>query len=64
MDKTYSHYKRLQRFFRHYEIDYAEIAQAVVILMAIPERAGTLNRPHRMAVWRLRFQHPNVRGGA
>ncbi len=32
-----SHYKRLQRFFRHYELDYAELAQAVVGLMAIPE---------------------------
>lgn len=32
-----SHYKRLQRFFRHYELDYAEIAGAVVGLMAIPE---------------------------
>lgn len=32
-----SHYKRLQRFFRHYEMNYAEIAQAVVALMAIPE---------------------------
>jgi hypothetical protein len=35
--QTESHYKRLQRFFRHYELDYAEIAQAVVALMAIPE---------------------------
>jgi len=26
-----------QRFFRHYEMNYAEIAQAVVALMAIPE---------------------------
>jgi Transposase DDE domain len=32
-----SHYKRLQRFFRQYEMDYAEIAQAVVALMSIPE---------------------------
>lgn len=32
-----SHYKRLQRFFRQYEMDYAEIAQTVVALMAIPE---------------------------
>lgn len=35
--QTDSHYKRLQRFFRHYEMDYAEIATAVVALMAIPE---------------------------
>ena len=35
--QTDSHYKRLQRFFRHYEMDYAKIAQAVVALMAIPE---------------------------
>ena len=35
--QTNSHYKRLQRFFRHYEMNYAEIAQAVVGLMAIPE---------------------------
>jgi hypothetical protein len=32
-----SHYKRIQRFFRHYELDYAEIAQAVINLIAIPE---------------------------
>ncbi|MBD2122322.1 hypothetical protein [Trichocoleus sp. FACHB-262] len=35
--QTDSHYKRLQRFFRDYEMDYAEIAQVVVALMAIPE---------------------------
>lgn len=35
--QTDSHYKRLQRFFRHYEMDYAEIARTVVALMAIPE---------------------------
>lgn len=35
--QTNSHYKRLQRFFRHYEMNYAEIAQAIVALMAIPE---------------------------
>ncbi len=35
--QTDSHYKRLQRFFRHYEVDYAKIAQTVVALMAIPE---------------------------
>lgn len=35
--QTESHYKRLQRFFRCYELDYAQIAQAVVALMAIPE---------------------------
>lgn len=32
-----SHYKRIARFFHHYELDYAEIAQAVVSLMNIPE---------------------------
>jgi Transposase DDE domain len=32
-----SHYKRLQRFFRHYELEYGEIAQTVVALLAIPE---------------------------
>lgn len=35
--QTESHYKRLQRFFRDYELDYAEIAQAVVALLGIPE---------------------------
>ena len=58
--QTDSHYKRLQRFFRHYEMDYAEIAQAVVTLMAIPERVGTVNRPHRMAVWRVCLQYPDA----
>lgn len=32
-----SHYKRIQRFFRLYELDVTEIAQGVVNLMAIPE---------------------------
>lgn len=32
-----SHYKRLQRFFRHFEMDYYDFAQLVVSLMAIPE---------------------------
>jgi hypothetical protein len=35
--QTDSHYKRLQRFFRQYKVDYAEIAQTVVALMSIPE---------------------------
>ncbi|MBD2097414.1 IS4 family transposase, partial [Trichocoleus sp. FACHB-591] len=35
--QTDSHYKRLQRFFRHYEMDYAEITKALMSLMAIPE---------------------------
>jgi Transposase DDE domain len=34
---TDSHYKRLQRFFRDFEMDYGEIAQTVVALMSIPE---------------------------
>ncbi|NJN87460.1 MAG: IS4 family transposase [Leptolyngbyaceae cyanobacterium SL_7_1] len=35
--QTDSHYKRIQRFFREYELDYAEVAQTVVKLMDIPE---------------------------
>ncbi|KAM3109779.1 hypothetical protein ACJ2PR_26555 [Phormidesmis sp. 146-33] len=35
--QTDAHDKRLQRFFRHDELDYAEIAQAVAALMGIPE---------------------------
>jgi Transposase DDE domain len=35
--QTDSHYKRLQRFFRQFEMDYAEIAQTIVALMAIPQ---------------------------
>jgi hypothetical protein len=35
--QTDSRYKRLQRFFRHYEMDYAEIAQTIVALMSIPQ---------------------------
>jgi Transposase DDE domain len=34
---TDSHYKRLQRFFRQFEMDYSEVAQTVVALMSIPE---------------------------
>jgi hypothetical protein len=32
-----SHYKRLQRFFREFEVDYSEIAKTVERLMKIPE---------------------------
>jgi Transposase DDE domain len=32
-----SHYKRLQRFFRDFEMDYSEVAQTIVALMSIPE---------------------------
>lgn len=32
-----SHYKRLQRFFHSYQLNYTEIAQTVVALMDIPE---------------------------
>jgi len=32
-----SHYKRLQRFFRSFELDYYDFAQLVVSLMSIPE---------------------------
>lgn len=35
--KPESHYKRIQRFFREYEVDYADIARTVVSFMAIPE---------------------------
>jgi hypothetical protein len=32
-----SHYKRLQRFFRGFELDYSEIAHVVVTWMQIPQ---------------------------
>ena len=35
--KPDSHYKRQQRFFREFKVDYAVIAQTVVALMTIPE---------------------------
>jgi hypothetical protein len=35
--QTDSHYKRIQRFFRAYELDYAAIARTIVTLMEIPE---------------------------
>jgi hypothetical protein len=35
--KTASHYKRLQRFFREFELDYYTIARLVVGLMDIPQ---------------------------
>ncbi len=34
---TDSHIKRLHRFFRDYKLNYAEVAQAIVALMNIPE---------------------------
>ena len=35
--QTESHYKRQQRFFRHFEVDYATIARTVVAWMEIPQ---------------------------
>lgn len=35
--KTESNYKRLQRFFRSFDLDYAVIANAIVTLMDIPQ---------------------------
>lgn len=35
--KTSSKYKRLQRFFRHFELNYLELAHAVIGLLKIPE---------------------------
>ncbi|MCA6623186.1 MAG: IS4 family transposase, partial [Pseudanabaena sp. M165S2SP1A06QC] len=35
--KVESHYKRLQRFFREFEVDYESIALMVVKVMKIPE---------------------------
>ena len=35
--KTESNYKRLQRFFRNFDLDYTVIAKAVVTLMNIPQ---------------------------
>ena len=35
--QTDSYYKRLQRFFRHFELNYYELAKVVVKLMDIPE---------------------------
>ena len=32
-----SHYKRLQRFFRDFEVDYESIALTVIKVMQIPE---------------------------
>lgn len=32
-----SHYKRLQRFFRHFEVDYSTIAKTVIALMQLPQ---------------------------
>ncbi|MDV2996776.1 MAG: hypothetical protein N4J56_006481 [Chroococcidiopsis sp. SAG 2025] len=35
--KTESNYKRLQRFFRHFELNYYDLAKLVVGLMEIPQ---------------------------
>lgn len=35
--QTSSHHKRLQRFFRHYEVDEVAIARTIVGLLAIPQ---------------------------
>jgi hypothetical protein len=35
--QTDSHYKRLQRFFRHYVLEVTEVAQTIMVLLNIPE---------------------------
>lgn len=35
--QTESNYKRLQRFFQHFEVDYQTIAKTMVALMQIPQ---------------------------
>jgi len=37
-----SNYKRLQRFFRVFELDYSEIAKIVVIWMRLPQPWGLI----------------------
>ncbi len=35
--KTESNYKRLQRFFRHFDLDYQALAKIIIALMDIPQ---------------------------
>jgi hypothetical protein len=54
--QTDSHYKRLQRFFRSYELNYTEIAQTVVALIDIPE-------PLTLSLDRTEWQKALITGG-
>lgn len=46
-----SHYKRLQRFFRHFELDYTVLAKAVVALMNVsPDWVLCFDRTS-VAIW-------------
>jgi hypothetical protein len=58
--QTDSLYKRLQRFFRQYEVDYAEIAQTVVAQMSIPEPWVLSIDRTELEVWRLYLQCPDA----
>ena len=62
--QTDSHYKRIQRFFRHYKLDYAEIAQAVVNSNEHSRTQGSVHRQNGMAIWLVCFQHTDAGGGA
>ena len=57
--QTDSDYKRLQRLFWDFEIDYAA-TDAVIALMAIQESVGTLARPYSMAVWQVYLQYSDA----
>jgi hypothetical protein len=52
-----SHYKRIQRFFRLYELDLTQMAQAVVESDGNFRTLGALPRPNRVAIWRVCLQH-------
>lgn len=59
-----SHYKRIHRFFRHFEVDEIEIAKAVIALMDIPHPWVLSVDQERMAIWRTYLQYPDARGSA
>lgn len=59
-----SHYKRLQRFFRSFELDYTAFAQVVVTLMRLKEQWVLTRLPEAVAVRQADIQHSDARGSA
>ena len=58
--QTDSHYKRLQRFFRHVQSGLCQDCSSGGCLNGNPRAVDSFNRPYPMAVWRLRLQHPDA----
>lgn len=58
--KPESNYKRLQRFFRGFDLDYSDLAKIVVNSFNIPEPWVLSRLPHHLGTRSALLQHPDL----